>query len=142
MKLEIPVGAPLVYELDEQLRPVRRYYLGAGLVAAPPLGVALLLASGAGGAEEEGGGRQEGEGLEGMAAARCAMQALAAGRLAPQHGVPCRRCCTRPSPTPTTCAWCRRGTPPHWPRTAAPRSSWRPCPPLRPSAAAATCSQP
>lgn len=77
MKLEIPVGAPLVYELDEQLRPVRRYYLGAGLVAAPPLGVALLLASGAGGAEEEGGGRQEGEGLEGMAAARCAMQALA-----------------------------------------------------------------
>ncbi len=77
MKLEIPVGAPLVYELDEQLSPVRRYYLGAGLVAAPPLGVALLLPSGCDeGAEGDGGG-QEGKGKEVAAAARGAMQALA-----------------------------------------------------------------
>jgi 2,3-bisphosphoglycerate-dependent phosphoglycerate mutase len=28
-RLEIPTGAPLVYELDAQLHPVRHYYLGA-----------------------------------------------------------------------------------------------------------------
>jgi 2,3-bisphosphoglycerate-dependent phosphoglycerate mutase len=28
LKLEIPTGAPLVYELDEALRPVRHFYLG------------------------------------------------------------------------------------------------------------------
>ena len=26
--LNIPTGQPLVYELDEQLRPIRHYYLG------------------------------------------------------------------------------------------------------------------
>jgi 2,3-bisphosphoglycerate-dependent phosphoglycerate mutase len=28
LKLNIPTGVPLVYELDENLKPVRRYYLG------------------------------------------------------------------------------------------------------------------
>jgi 2,3-bisphosphoglycerate-dependent phosphoglycerate mutase len=28
VKLNIPTGIPLVYELDESLRPVRHYYLG------------------------------------------------------------------------------------------------------------------
>ena len=28
VKLNIPTGIPLVYELDDSLRPVRHYYLG------------------------------------------------------------------------------------------------------------------
>jgi 2,3-bisphosphoglycerate-dependent phosphoglycerate mutase len=28
VKLNIPTGIPLVYELDEQLRPLKHYYLG------------------------------------------------------------------------------------------------------------------
>ena len=28
MGLNIPTGIPLVYELDEDLRPIRHYYLG------------------------------------------------------------------------------------------------------------------
>jgi 2,3-bisphosphoglycerate-dependent phosphoglycerate mutase len=32
--LEIPTGAPLVYELDEHLQPVARYYLGTSSIAA------------------------------------------------------------------------------------------------------------
>ena len=28
VKLNIPTGQPLVYELDEALRPIRNYYLG------------------------------------------------------------------------------------------------------------------
>jgi len=28
LKLNIPTGVPLVYELDENLRPIRHYYLG------------------------------------------------------------------------------------------------------------------
>ncbi|GLC35777.1 hypothetical protein PLESTB_000493200 [Pleodorina starrii] len=42
MLLEIPVGAPRVYELDEHLRPLRHYYLGQHLLAAPPLDVTAL----------------------------------------------------------------------------------------------------
>jgi 2,3-bisphosphoglycerate-dependent phosphoglycerate mutase len=30
VNLEIPTGRPLVYELDQELRPLRHYYLGAG----------------------------------------------------------------------------------------------------------------
>jgi len=30
--LNIPTGAPLVYELDERLRPATRYYLGDSAV--------------------------------------------------------------------------------------------------------------
>ena len=33
-ELEIPTGIPLVYELDENLRPLARYYLGNSLGAA------------------------------------------------------------------------------------------------------------
>ncbi|MFY9985983.1 MAG: 2,3-diphosphoglycerate-dependent phosphoglycerate mutase [Chthoniobacterales bacterium] len=33
-ELEIPTGIPLVYELDESLRPLARYYLGNSMVAA------------------------------------------------------------------------------------------------------------
>ena len=32
--LNIPNGIPLVYELDEQLRPLRHYYLGDAEAAA------------------------------------------------------------------------------------------------------------
>jgi 2,3-bisphosphoglycerate-dependent phosphoglycerate mutase len=28
VELNIPTGVPLVYELDEELKPVRHYYLG------------------------------------------------------------------------------------------------------------------
>jgi 2,3-bisphosphoglycerate-dependent phosphoglycerate mutase len=28
MELNIPTGVPLVYELDEDLKPIRSYYLG------------------------------------------------------------------------------------------------------------------
>ena len=28
LKLNIPTGIPLVYELDDQLQPIKRYYLG------------------------------------------------------------------------------------------------------------------
>ena len=28
LKLNIPTGQPLVYELDENLRPIKHYYLG------------------------------------------------------------------------------------------------------------------
>ena len=42
MLLEVPVGAPLVYELDEHLVPVRHYYLGRHLVEAPALDVTVL----------------------------------------------------------------------------------------------------
>ena len=28
LKLNIPTGVPLVYELDEDLRPIKHYYLG------------------------------------------------------------------------------------------------------------------
>ncbi|KAG2443023.1 hypothetical protein HYH02_009439 [Chlamydomonas schloesseri] len=42
MKLEIPVGCPLVYELDEHLAPLRHYYLGHELLASPPLDVMAL----------------------------------------------------------------------------------------------------
>jgi 2,3-bisphosphoglycerate-dependent phosphoglycerate mutase len=28
VKLNIPTGIPLVYELDEQLKPLKHYYLG------------------------------------------------------------------------------------------------------------------
>ncbi|EFJ42891.1 phosphoglycerate mutase [Volvox carteri f. nagariensis] len=42
MALEVPVGVPLVYELDEHLQPLRHYYLGLDLVAAPPLDVTVL----------------------------------------------------------------------------------------------------
>ena len=28
VELNIPTGIPLVYELDEQLQPVKKYYLG------------------------------------------------------------------------------------------------------------------
>jgi 2,3-bisphosphoglycerate-dependent phosphoglycerate mutase len=28
IKLNIPTGVPLVYELDEDLKPIRHYYLG------------------------------------------------------------------------------------------------------------------
>jgi 2,3-bisphosphoglycerate-dependent phosphoglycerate mutase len=30
VNLEIPTGKPLVYELDEDLKPIRHYYIGAG----------------------------------------------------------------------------------------------------------------
>ena len=33
-ELEIPTGMPLVYELDESLRPLARYYLGNSPVVA------------------------------------------------------------------------------------------------------------
>jgi 2,3-bisphosphoglycerate-dependent phosphoglycerate mutase len=33
-ELEIPTGIPLVYELDESLRPLARYYLGNSPVVA------------------------------------------------------------------------------------------------------------
>jgi 2,3-bisphosphoglycerate-dependent phosphoglycerate mutase len=33
-ELEIPTGIPLVYELDESLRPLARYYLGDSPVVA------------------------------------------------------------------------------------------------------------
>src|ERR1700745_2427714 len=33
-ELEIPTGIPLVYELDESLRPLGRYYLGNSAVVA------------------------------------------------------------------------------------------------------------
>ncbi|KAG2499302.1 hypothetical protein HYH03_002880 [Edaphochlamys debaryana] len=42
MKLEIPTGTPLVYEMDEQLRPIRSYYIGAALLGRPPLDLTLL----------------------------------------------------------------------------------------------------
>jgi 2,3-bisphosphoglycerate-dependent phosphoglycerate mutase len=28
LKLNIPTGMPLVYELDEELKPIKNYYLG------------------------------------------------------------------------------------------------------------------
>jgi 2,3-bisphosphoglycerate-dependent phosphoglycerate mutase len=28
VKVEIPTGVPLVYELDEDLKPIKHYYLG------------------------------------------------------------------------------------------------------------------
>jgi len=28
LKLNIPTGIPLIYELDEDLKPIRHYYLG------------------------------------------------------------------------------------------------------------------
>jgi len=28
LELNIPTGAPLIYELDEKLKPIRHYYLG------------------------------------------------------------------------------------------------------------------
>ncbi|MBZ0166367.1 MAG: 2,3-bisphosphoglycerate-dependent phosphoglycerate mutase, partial [Candidatus Omnitrophica bacterium] len=28
LKLNIPTGTPLVYELDDQLKPIKHYYLG------------------------------------------------------------------------------------------------------------------
>jgi 2,3-bisphosphoglycerate-dependent phosphoglycerate mutase len=28
LKLNIPTGVPLVYELDDDLKPIRHYYLG------------------------------------------------------------------------------------------------------------------
>ena len=34
VELNIPTGIPLVYELDEQLRPLRHYYLGDPEAAA------------------------------------------------------------------------------------------------------------
>jgi 2,3-bisphosphoglycerate-dependent phosphoglycerate mutase len=34
VELNIPTGIPLVYELDDQLRPIRRYYLGDPAAAA------------------------------------------------------------------------------------------------------------
>jgi len=41
VELNIPTGIPLVYELDEQLRPVRHYYLGdPGAAAAAAAAVA------------------------------------------------------------------------------------------------------
>jgi 2,3-bisphosphoglycerate-dependent phosphoglycerate mutase len=41
VELEIPTGAPLLYELDDELRPIRHRYLGAetrapASPAAPP----------------------------------------------------------------------------------------------------------
>ena len=33
-ELEIPTGIPLIYELDESLRPLARYYLGNSPVVA------------------------------------------------------------------------------------------------------------
>ena len=33
-ELNIPTGIPLVYELDEQLKPVKHYYLGDPAAAA------------------------------------------------------------------------------------------------------------
>ena len=33
VELEIPTGVPSVYELDKQLRPVARYYLGESSIA-------------------------------------------------------------------------------------------------------------
>ncbi len=34
VELNIPTGIPLVYELDEQLKPLRHYYLGDAKAAA------------------------------------------------------------------------------------------------------------
>ena len=34
VELNIPTGIPLVYELDEQLKPIRHYYLGDPAAAA------------------------------------------------------------------------------------------------------------
>ena len=34
VELNIPTGIPLVYELDEQLKPIRHYYLGDAKAAA------------------------------------------------------------------------------------------------------------
>jgi 2,3-bisphosphoglycerate-dependent phosphoglycerate mutase len=34
VELNIPTGIPLVYELDESLRPLRHYYLGDPAAAA------------------------------------------------------------------------------------------------------------
>jgi 2,3-bisphosphoglycerate-dependent phosphoglycerate mutase len=34
VKLNIPTGIPLVYELGEDLKPIRRYYLGDPTAAA------------------------------------------------------------------------------------------------------------
>jgi 2,3-bisphosphoglycerate-dependent phosphoglycerate mutase len=34
VELNIPTGIPLVYELDDQLKPVRHYYLGDPAAAA------------------------------------------------------------------------------------------------------------
>lgn len=42
VQLEIPVGCPLVYELDEHLTPLRHYYLGHELLASPALDVMAL----------------------------------------------------------------------------------------------------
>ncbi|KAG2442913.1 hypothetical protein HXX76_002989 [Chlamydomonas incerta] len=42
VQLEIPVGCPLVYELDEHLVPLRHYYLGRELLESPALDVMAL----------------------------------------------------------------------------------------------------
>ena len=34
--LNIPSGVPLVYELDDELKPIRHYYLGNAAAAASP----------------------------------------------------------------------------------------------------------
>ena len=34
VELNIPTGIPLIYELDDQLRPIRHYYLGDPAAAA------------------------------------------------------------------------------------------------------------
>jgi 2,3-bisphosphoglycerate-dependent phosphoglycerate mutase len=34
VELNIPTGIPLVYELDDQLKPIRHYYLGDPAAAA------------------------------------------------------------------------------------------------------------
>jgi 2,3-bisphosphoglycerate-dependent phosphoglycerate mutase len=34
IKLNVPTGIPLVYELDQSLRPLRHYYLGDPTAAA------------------------------------------------------------------------------------------------------------
>ena len=34
LELNIPTGIPLVYELDDDLRPIRHYYLGDPAAAA------------------------------------------------------------------------------------------------------------
>jgi 2,3-bisphosphoglycerate-dependent phosphoglycerate mutase len=46
--LNIPTARPMVYELDEQLRPIRRYYLGdAAEIAAATAAVAAQGKAGA-----------------------------------------------------------------------------------------------
>ena len=41
VQVEIPTGRPLVYELDESLRPLRRSYLGGGSSVRPTTALAL-----------------------------------------------------------------------------------------------------